>query len=134
VAKAKKEDKKAEIMKGGDNMAKKSTKKEDKKAEIKLDNQVIINKIHEIVLDEIKENDTNEIKEDKIEVIDTKGKVINEDTKDDFIAPIGFVPARPNLKVNEYGCYKGRTYQVISKNVAVWCDNGTQFSLSDLNN
>jgi hypothetical protein len=127
VVKAKKEDKKTEIMKGGDNMAKKSTKKEDKKAEIKLDNQ-------EIVLDEIKENDTNEIKEDKIEVIDTKGKVINEDTKDDFIAPIGFVPARPNLKVNEYGCYKGRTYQVISKNVAVWCDNGTQFSLSDLNN
>jgi hypothetical protein len=127
VVKAKKEDKKTEIMKGGDNMAKKSTKKEDKKAEIKLDNQ-------EIVLDEIKENDTNEIKEDKIEVIDTKGKVINEDVKDDFIAPIGFVPARPNLKVNEYGCYKGRTYQVISKNVAVWCDNGTQFSLSDLNN
>jgi hypothetical protein len=127
VVKAKKENKKAEIMKGGDNMAKKSTKKEDKKAEIKLDNQ-------EIVLDEIKENDTNEIKEDKIEVIDTKGKVINEDVKDDFIAPIGFVPARPNLKVNEYGCYKGRTYQVISKNVAVWCDNGTQFSLSDLNN
>jgi hypothetical protein len=127
VVKAKKEDKKTEIMKGGDNMAKNSTKKENKKAEIKLDNQ-------EIVLDEIKENDTNEIKEDKIEVIDTKGKVINEDTKDDFIAPIGFVPARPNLKVNEYGCYKGRTYQVISKNVAVWCDNGTQFSLSDLNN
>jgi hypothetical protein len=127
VVKAKKEDKKTEIMKGGDNMAKKSTKKEDKKTEIKLDNQ-------EIVLDEIKENVTNEIKEDKIEVIDTKGKVINEDTKDDFIAPIGFVPARPNLKVNEYGCYKGRTYQVISKNVAVWCDNGTQFSLSDLNN
>jgi hypothetical protein len=114
-------------MKGGDNMAKNSTKKENKKTEIKLDNQ-------EIVLDEIKENDTNEIKEDKIEVIDTKGKVINEDAKDDFIAPIGFVPARPNLKVNEYGCYKGRTYQVISKNVAVWCDNGTQFSLSDLNN
>lgn len=127
MVKAKKEDKKTEIMKGGDNMAKKSTKKEDKKNEIKLDNQ-------EIVLDEIKENDTNEIKEDKIEVIDTKGKVINEDTKDDFIAPIGFVPARTNLKVNEYGCYKGRTYQVISKNVAVWCDNGTQFSLSDLNN
>jgi hypothetical protein len=127
VVKAKKEDKKIEIMKGGDNMAKKSTKKEDKKTEIKLDNQ-------EIVLDEIKENVTNEIKEDKIEVIDTKGKVINEDTKDDFIAPIGFVPAIPNLKVNEYGCYKGRTYQVISKNVAVWCDNGTQFSLSDLNN
>jgi hypothetical protein len=114
-------------MKGGDNMAKNSTKKENKKTEIKLDNQ-------EIVLDEIKENNTNKIKEDKIEVIDTKGKVINEDTKDDFIAPIGFVPARPNLKVNEYGCYKGRTYQVISKNVAVWCDNGTQFSLSDLNN
>jgi hypothetical protein len=127
VVKAKKENKKAEIMKGGDNMAKNSTKKEGKKTEIKLDNQ-------EIVLDEIKENVTNEIKEDKIEVIDTKGKVINEDTKDDFIAPIGFVPARPNLKVNEYGCYKGRTYQVISKNVAVWCDNGTQFSLSDLNN
>jgi hypothetical protein len=127
VVKAKKENKKAEIMKGGDNMAKNSTKKEGKKTEIKLDNQ-------EIVLDEIKENDTNEIKEDKIEVIDTKGKVINEDVKDDFIAPIGFVPARPNLKVNEYGCYKGRTYQVISKNVAVWCDNGTQFSLSDLNN
>jgi hypothetical protein len=127
VVKAKKEDKKTEIMKGGDNMAKNSTKKENKKTEIKLDNQ-------EIVLDEIKENNTNEIKEDKIEVIDTKGKVINEDTKDDFIAPIGFVPARPNLKVNEYGCCKGRTYQVISKNVAVWCDNGTQFSLSDLNN
>ena len=114
-------------MKGGENMAKNSTKKEDKKTEIKLDNQ-------EIVLDEIKENDTNELEEDKIEVIDTKGKVISEDAKDDFIAPIGFVPARPNLKVNEYGCYKGRTYQVISKNVAVWCDNGTQFSLSDLNN
>lgn len=127
MVKAKKEDKKTEIMKGGDNMAKNSTKKEDKKTEIKLDNQ-------EIVLDEIKENDTKEIKEDKIEVIDTKGKVVNEDAKDDFIAPIGFVPARPNLKVNEYGCYKGRTYQVISKNVAVWCDNGTQFSLSDLNN
>lgn len=119
MVKAKKEDKKTEIMKGGENMAKNSTKKEDKKTEIKLDNQ-------EIVLDEIKE--------DKIEVIDTKGKSINENAKDDFIAPIGFVPARPNIKVNEYGCYKGRTYQVISKNVAVWCDNGTQFSLSDLNN
>lgn len=132
VAKAKKEDKKAEIMKGGENMAKNSTKKEDKKAEIKLDNQ-------EIVLDKIKENDTNEKvldekKEDKIEVIDTKGKIINENAKDDFIAPVGFVPVRPNLKVNEYGCYNGRAFQVISKNVAVWCDNGLQFSLSDLNN
>ena len=127
MVKAKKEDKNTEIMKGGDNMSKNSTKKEDKNTEIKLDNQ-------KIVLDEIKENDTNEIKEDEIKVIDTKGKVINEDAKDDFIVPIGFVPVKPNLKVNEYGCYKGRTYQVISKNVAVWCDNGTQFSLSDLNN
>ena len=112
-------------------MAKNSTKKEDKKTEIKLDNQ-------EIVLDEIKENDTNEKvldekKEDNIEVIDTKGKIINENAKDDFIAPVGFVPVRPNLKVNEYGCYNGRTFQMISKNVAVWCDNGVQFSLSDLN-
>lgn len=122
-------------MKGGDNVAKNSTKKEDKKNEIKLDNQeIVLDEIKENDTNELEENNTNEIKEDKIEVIDTKGKSINENAKDDFIAPIGFVPARPNLKVNEYGCYKGRTYQVISKNVAVWCDNGTQFSLSDLNN
>ena len=52
--------------------------------------------------------------------------------KGDVTAPRGFVPVPNKTKIGEFGCCNGRTFQVIGKDVAVWCDNGKQFSLSSI--
>ena len=78
----------------------------------------------EIKLDEAPEED--------IEVIDMNDKPVSLLAKGDVTAPRGFVPVPNKTKIGEFGCCNGRTFQVIGKDVAVWCDNGKQFSLSSI--
>ena len=68
--------------------------------------------------------------EEEIKVIGFDNNPINLEAKGDFRAPRGFVPIECQNEVGKYGCLDGRTYQVIAKDVAVWCDNGKQFSIS----
>ena len=78
----------------------------------------------EIKLDEAPEED--------IEVIDMNNNEVSLLAKGDVTAPRGFVPTFNKTKIGEYGCFKGRTFQIVGKDVAVWCDNGKQFSLSSI--
>jgi hypothetical protein len=78
----------------------------------------------EIKLDEAPEED--------IEVIDMNNKPVSLLAKGDVTAPRGFIPVPNKTKIGEFGCCNGRTFQVIGKDVAVWCDNGKQFSLSSI--
>lgn len=76
----------------------------------------------EIKLDEVKE---------EVAVIDMNNKPVSLLAKGDFTAPRGFIPTAINKsKIGEYGCLNGRTYQVVGKDTAIWCDNGKQFALS----
>lgn len=74
----------------------------------------------------------DEVPEEDIEVIDMNNKPVSLLAKGDVTAPRGFVPVPNKTKIGEFGCCNGRTFQVIGKDVAVWCDNGKQFSLSSI--
>ena len=74
----------------------------------------------------------DEAPEEEIEVIDMNNKEVSLLAKGDVTAPRGFVPTINKTKIGEYGCFNGRTFQIVGKDVAVWCDNGKQFSLSSI--
>lgn len=74
----------------------------------------------------------DEAPEEEIEVIDMNNKEVSLLAKGDVTAPRGFVPTINKTKIGEYGCFNGRTFQIVEKDVAVWCDNGKQFSLSSI--
>ena len=87
--------------------------------------------------EESNEEENQEIKldeapEEDIEVIDMNNNEVSLLAKGDVTAPRGFVPTFNKTKIGEYGCFKGRTFQIVGKDVAVWCDNGKQFSLSSI--
>lgn len=91
----------------------------------------------EVPEEENLEEENQEIKldeapEEEIEVIDMNNKEVSLLAKGDVTAPRGFVPTINKTKIGEYGCFNGRTFQIVGKDVAVWCDNGKQFSLSSI--
>ena len=104
----------------------KKNKVEEVKDEVtELENLNISPEVNqEIKLDEALEED--------IEVINMNDKPVSLLAKGDVTAPRGFVPVPNKTKIGEFGCSNGRTFQVIGKDVAVWCDNGKQFSLSSI--
>lgn len=116
-------------------------KKKEKKVEekITLDESPIIDEnkpIDEIPTEvNLEETVNQEIKLDtvkeKVEVIDMNNTPVSLLAKGDFTAPRGFIPNAINKsKIGDYGCLNGRTYQIVSKDTAIWCDNGKQFALS----
>jgi len=124
--------------------------------EIKLDEAPVDNEetentdsTEEEIGDEVPEEETKDLKEEnleeenqeikldeapeeEIEVIDMNNKEVSLLAKGDVTAPRGFVPTINKTKIGEYGCFNGRTFQIVGKDVAVWCDNGKQFSLSSI--
>ena len=124
--------------------------------EIKLDEAPVDNEetentdsTEEEIGDEVPEEETKDLKEENleeenqeikldeapeedIEVINMNDKPVSLLAKGDVTAPRGFVPVPNKTKIGEFGCSNGRTFQVIGKDIAVWCDNGKQFSLSSI--
>ena len=88
-------------------MARKKSKKD---AEVKLD------VIEPIELDNVETTDlTKEVKNEEIEVIGYDNKPISLLAKGDDKAPKGFVPVFEETKAGKFGCYNGRTFQVLNK-------------------
>ena len=74
-----------------------------------------------------------EVVNEEVEVIGFDNKPVSLLAKGDDKAPKGFVPIFEKTNVGEFGCYNGRTFQVLSKDTGLWCDNCRQFSLSQIN-
>ena len=96
------------------------------------DNPEQIENLEENLEEENQEIKLDEAPEEDIEVIDMNNKEVSLLAKGDITAPRGFVPTINKTKIGEYGCFNGRTFQIVGKDVAVWCDNGKQFSLSSI--
>lgn len=94
-------------------------KKEEKEKLVKQ----VEEKAEEIKLDEVKE---------EIQVIDMNNNPVSLLATGDISAPRGFVPTPTKTKIGEYNCLNGRTYQITSKDTAMWCDNGKVFALSNI--
>ena len=117
-------------------MAKKTKEKKvtEKEVNITLDESTITGTdfIPVETMDSESVKEVTNVVNEEVEVIGFDNKPVSLLAKGDDKAPKGFVPVFEKTKVGKFGCYNGRTFQVLNKETGLWCDNGKQFLLSEI--